>query len=70
MVTGLTSKTVLSLHSRNVMVFFIFIDLSQCIFKGAIQILRHILKENQEYGQGKLVWHDYTITVFPQAERP
>lgn len=30
----------------------------------------HILKENQEYAQGKLVWHDYTVTAFLQAERP
>lgn len=70
MVTGLTSKMVLSLPSKNDTVFFIFIDLPYCIFKGATELSRHVLKENQEYAQGKLVWHDYTTAAFPRAERP
>jgi len=35
-----------------------------------MQLSRHIPKDNQDHAQGKLVWHDYTVSAFPQAEQP
>lgn len=48
MVIGLTSQMVLSLYTQNVTVLLIFTVLPQCIFKGAMQLLRHSPEKNQE----------------------
>lgn len=35
-----------------------------------MQLLRHNPEKKTKSNKGKLGWHDYNVTAFPQAERP